>query len=187
MNDATTANVQKRQGKTADDDQITSRQDYDGEVLSFRIDDIEYALDILRVQEIRGWTAVTRIPRTPVYVKGVLNLRGAVVPVIDLRLRFGMVERPYDDTTVIIIINVEKDGRTRDIGMVVDAVSDVFSYAKDEVRPAPEIGTNVRQHYIAGIVSRDDRMVIMLDIDNVLDADAFRVAAAPDQGGGNTP
>jgi len=154
--------------------------DIAGEVLSFRIDDVEYAIDILRVQEIRGWTSVTRIPRMPDFVRGVLNLRGAVVPVIDLRLRFAMAERAYDDTTVIIIINVEQEGHKRDIGMVVDAVSDVFSYTRDELRPAPEIGTSVAQHFIGGIISREERMVIMLDIDEVLDARAF---SAPSIGG----
>jgi purine-binding chemotaxis protein CheW len=138
------------------------------EVLSFHLAEVEYAVNILRVQEIRGWTKVTRIPRVPEYVKGVLNLRGAVVPVIDLRLRFDMPVKDYDDTTVIIILNVQEGHRKRDVGMVVDAVSDVFSVKAGEIRPAPELGADVQEHFIDGLISREERMVIVLDIDSVL-------------------
>lgn len=124
----------------------------------------EYAIDILAVREIRGWTPVTRIPQAPPYVLGVLNLRGTIVPVLDLRLRFGLTREAYDATTVTVIVNVA--GRL--FGVVVDAVSDVLDVAADDVRPVPDMGTAVDTEYLKGLTAVADRMVLLLDVDKLL-------------------
>jgi purine-binding chemotaxis protein CheW len=139
------------------------------ELLSFQIAEEEYAVDILRVREIRGWGPVTRIPRMPDYVKGVLNLRGAIVPVIDLRMRFGLPPIEYGATTVVVILHVESVDRVQDVGIVVDAVSDVYAVSPDDIRPPPEFGTHLESGFLRGLISQDDRLVIVIDIDHVLD------------------
>jgi len=124
----------------------------------------EYGIDILAVREIRGWTPVTRIPQAPHYVLGVLNLRGAIVPVLDMRLRFGLAREEYDATTVTVIITVA--GRL--FGVVVDAVSDVLDVAGDAIRPVPDMGTTVDTEYLKGLTSIAERMVLLLDVDKLL-------------------
>jgi purine-binding chemotaxis protein CheW len=124
----------------------------------------EYGVDILSVREIRGWTPVTRIPQSPHYVLGVLNLRGAIVPVVDLRLRFGLTREEYNATTVTVIITVSG----RQFGVVVDAVSDVIDVASDALRPVPDMGTTVDTEYLKGLTSIGDRMVLLLDADKLL-------------------
>ncbi|MFC4764260.1 chemotaxis protein CheW [Dyella koreensis] len=124
----------------------------------------EYGMDILAVREIRGWTPVTRIPQAPSYVLGVLNLRGAIVPVLDLRLRFGLPREEYTATTVTVIVTVA--GRL--FGVVVDGVSDVMDVAADAVRPVPDMGTTVDTEYLKGLTSVAERMVLLLDVDKLL-------------------
>lgn len=124
----------------------------------------EYAIDILAVREIRGWTPVTRIPQAPSYVLGVLNLRGAIVPVLDLRLRFGLVREEYSATTVTVVVTVA--GRL--FGVIVDAVSDVLDVQPDQVRPVPDMGTAVDTEYLKGLTSVEERMVLLLDVDKLL-------------------
>lgn len=124
----------------------------------------EYAIDILTVREIRGWTPVTRIPQAPHYVLGVLNLRGAIVPVLDLRLRFGLAREEYGATTVTVVVTVA--GRL--FGVVVDAVSDVLDVQADQVRPVPDMGTAVDTEYLKGLTSIEERMVLLLDVDKLL-------------------
>jgi len=140
------------------------------EVLSFYLAEEEYAIDILRVQEIRGWGNVTRIPRMPDYVKGVLNLRGSVVPVIDLRLRFGLESIEYGPTTVIIIVTIYTNQKKRDMGVVVDAVSDVYALSSDEIKPPPEFGGNVDGCFLKGLITKEEQMIIVLDIDRILNS-----------------
>src|ERR1700761_4550311 len=111
------------------------------QVLTFVIGDVTYGIDIPCVQEIRGWTAVTRLPQAPAEVLGVLNLRGAIVPVLDLRLKFGSSNVQYTPTTVIIVVSVTSATGQREFGMVVDGVSDVIDIAAQEVRPAPDLGS----------------------------------------------
>jgi purine-binding chemotaxis protein CheW len=141
----------------------------------------EYGVDILAVREIRGWTPVTRIPQSPHYVLGVLNLRGAIVPVLDLRLRFGLARDQYDATTVTVIITVAG----RQFGVVVDGVSDVLDVTSDAVRPVPDMGTTVDTEYLKGLTSVGERMVLLLDADKLLqpqDAQMLEIAlsAIPD-------
>lgn len=124
----------------------------------------EYGVDILAVREIRGWTPVTRIPQAPHYVLGVLNLRGAIVPVLDLRLRFGLEREEYSPTTVTVIVTV--NGRL--FGVVVDGVSDVLDVTSDRIRPVPDMGTAVDTEYLKGLTSVAERMVLLLDVDKLL-------------------
>lgn len=132
--------------------------------LTVNLADEEYAIDILAVREIRGWTPVTRIPQAPSYVLGVLNLRGAIVPVLDLRLRFGLAREEYSATTVTVVVTVA--GRL--FGVVVDAVSDVLDVEPDQVRPVPDMGTAVDTEYLKGLTAVQERMVLLLDVDKLL-------------------
>jgi purine-binding chemotaxis protein CheW len=132
--------------------------------LTVNLADEEYGVDILAVREIRGWTPVTRIPQAPSYVLGVLNLRGAIVPVLDLRLRFGLKREEYTATTVTVIVTVAG----RNFGVVVDAVSDVVDVDAGAVRPVPDMGTAVDTEYLKGLTSVGERMVLLLDVDRLL-------------------
>ena len=124
----------------------------------------EYGVDILAVREIRGWTPVTRIPQAPPYVLGVLNLRGAIVPVIDMRLRFGLPREEYTANTVTVIVTVAG----RNFGVVVDGVSDVLDVTAANLRPVPDMGTTVDTEYLKGLTAVDERMVLLLDVDKLL-------------------
>lgn len=133
------------------------------ELLTFTLGSEEYAIDILKVQEIRGYEAVTRIANTPEFIKGVINLRGVIVPIVDMRIKFNLGEPAYNEFTVVIILNI---GR-RVIGIVVDGVSDVVSLTEDEIHPAPEFGTLDTQ-FLTGLATIDDRMLILVDIERLM-------------------
>lgn len=137
--------------------------------LTFILAGEEYGVDILRVQEIKGWDSVTPIPNTPDYIKGVINLRGTIVPIIDLRHRFSLDEIPYGATTVVIVLKVNSDKGNRTMGIVVDAVSDVYNVATDEMKPPPDFGT-ISIDYVKGLATVDEKMVIALDIDRLLNS-----------------
>jgi purine-binding chemotaxis protein CheW len=139
--------------------------------LSFSLAKEDYGIDILRVQEIRGWEEVREIPDTPDYIKGVLNLRNIVVPIIDLRLRFSQQNVEYKTTTVIVVLTVETGDKPRTVGVVVDAVSDVLDVYVNDIQLAPDFGSRVNTKYISGMVMRDDVMVILLDTDKLLNPD----------------
>lgn len=139
--------------------------------LTFTLADESYAVPILRVEEIKGWDTVTRIPNTPVHLCGVLNLRGSIVPVIDLRLRFGMPFKAYSDTTVIVVLHIHGD-QERTMGVVVDAVSDAQNIRPDEIKPTPELSASIETEFIIGLADIDDQMVMLLDIDALLAIDA---------------
>jgi purine-binding chemotaxis protein CheW len=134
------------------------------EVLVFVLGREEYGVDILKVQEIRGYEKVTPIPSAPEYLKGVMNLRGVIAPVIDMRVKFRMPEVRYDTFTVVVILRIA--GRV--IGLVVDAVSDVVHFAESDVRPAPQLGSLVDGSFIAGLATQGERMVLLLDIEKLL-------------------
>lgn len=134
------------------------------EYLSFRLGGEEYGIDILRVQEIRGYEAPTRIANAPAFVKGVINLRGNIVPIVDLRLRFGCENVDFDGTTVTIVLNVGH----RVVGVVVDAVSDVMEIEREAIRPAPELSSTIDSNFITGLAHLDARMLILLDIAGLL-------------------
>ncbi len=137
--------------------------------VAFILDEEEYGIEILRVQEIIGYQGFTRIPNVPHYIKGVLNLRGSVIPVIDLRLKLGMSEKPYDTFTVILILEVQE----HIIGAIVDAVSDVISLSEAEIQPAPDFSSQVQVDFIEGMGRKDDKLIILLDIKRVLGTAGF--------------
>lgn len=136
--------------------------------LSFTLGKDDYGVDILRVQEIRAWEDVRKIPNTPEYIKGVMNLRNSVVPIVDLRIRFGMQNYEYLPTTVIIVLSINLGDEQRVMGIVVDSVSDVVDINDDDMKKAPDFGTTVDTKYINGMVMVGDRMVILLNTDRLL-------------------
>ncbi len=140
----------------------------EGKYLTFTLADEEYGIGILKVKEIIGMLPVTAVPKTPEFVKGVINLRGKVIPVIDLRLRFGIEARTYSDRTCIIVVEVEGQSGQVLIGIVVDAVSEVLNIASEEIELAPAFGTRLNTDYILGMAKIDGRVKILLDIDRVL-------------------
>jgi purine-binding chemotaxis protein CheW len=133
------------------------------EFLTFRLGAEEYGIEILKVQEIRGWESPTAIANTPEFIKGVINLRGIIVPIVDLRLKFKG-EAKYDSFTVVIILSVAR----RVVGIVVDAVSDVITLAPQQMRPAPEFGGSLDTRYITGLGTVGDRMLILADIERLM-------------------
>ncbi len=131
------------------------------EFLAFTLGTEEYGIDIQKVQELRGYDSVTRIANAPEFIKGVVNLRGIIVPIIDMRLKFKLGTPVYDQFTVVIILNIA--GRV--VGMVVDSVSDVITLSGDQIKPAPEMGAAVNVNYLIGLGALDQRMLILVDID----------------------
>jgi len=134
------------------------------EFLVFSLGDEEYAIDILKAQEIRGYENVTRIASAPPFIKGVTNLRGVIVPIVDLRIKFNLDRVEYDGQTVVIVVNVA--GRV--VGVVVDGVSDVLSLTPEQIKPAPEFGLSLSSDYLSGLASLEDRMLVLVDIDRML-------------------
>ena len=139
--------------------------------LSFTLGQEEYGVDVLRVQEIRSWEPVSRIPNVPTHEKGVINLRGAIVPIIDLRERFQLGATHYTALTVVIVLLVHQAEKTRVMGVVVDTVSDVIDVDKALIQSAPHFGTKVSTEFINGLVSVNQRMVMLLDVDKLLKLD----------------
>ena len=134
------------------------------ELLTFTLGKEEYGIDILKVQEIRGYEAVTTIANAPDFIKGVINLRGIIVPIVDMRIKFNLGNVSYDESTVVIILNVAK----RVVGMVVDGVSDVTTLKADEIKPAPEFGASLDTRFLQGLGTVDERMIILVDIEKLM-------------------
>jgi purine-binding chemotaxis protein CheW len=162
---------------TSNTEQLDPGSALSNQVLTFTLGDETYGVDILRVQEIRGWSPVTRIPQAPSHVLGVLNLRGSIVPIVDLRMRFSLERAEYTALTVIIVLSVESSLGRRDFGLVVDGVSDVMDIPASDLKPAPELGEHVSTEFIEGLVAVQGRMVMLLDIDKLIGADITAVAA----------
>lgn len=141
-------------------DFITSGDQY----LTFSLADEQYAVDILCVEEIRSWENPTRIPNSPDYIKGVINMRGIIVPIVDLRVKFNIGEVIYSETTVVIVLTVEAEEKTRTIGFVVDAVSDVLNVEASEIKPAPAFGGYVPQNHLDGLVNVGESVVTILKV-----------------------
>ncbi len=135
-----------------------------GEFLTFTLGAEEYGIDILKVQEIRGYDAVTKIANSPPFIKGVINLRGVIVPIVDLRIKFNLGEPTYDQFTVVIILNIGK----RVMGVVVDGVSDVIQLSSDNLHAAPEFGSILDTRYIVGLGTVENRMIIVVDIEKLM-------------------
>jgi purine-binding chemotaxis protein CheW len=134
------------------------------EFLAFTLGKEEYGIHILKVQELRGYEEPTRIANAPDFIKGVVNLRGIIVPIVDMRIKFNLGTPTYDQFTVVIILNI--NGRV--VGMVVDSVSDVITLSPDQIKPAPEMGTALNTDYLIGLGTVDQRMLILVDIDKLM-------------------
>lgn len=132
--------------------------------LTFRLEEEEYGVEILRVQEIKGYSRITPLPNTPPEVKGVMNLRGTIVPIIDLRCRLGLREAEYDQFTVIIVVTVGP----KVVGLVVDAVSDVLNVTAAELAPAPDLGARVDISFLTGLARAGDRLVTLLNVERLI-------------------
>ncbi len=138
------------------------------QILTFELGGELYGIDILRVQEIRGWSSVTKIPHAPHHVLGVLNLRGSIVPIVDLRMQFNLERAEYTAVTVIVVLSVATRAGRRDFGIVVDGVSDVVSLDVAQLKPAPELGTGSASEFIRGLLPVAERMVVLLDVDRLI-------------------
>lgn len=145
--------------------------------LTFALASEDYGINILKVREIKGWKPVTRIPNSAAYVLGILNMRGTIVPVLDLRMRFQLENVEYNATTVVIILAVETEINKRTIGIVVDSVSDVLDVQHEDMKAAPDFGAKIDTRFMDGIAAVGDRMVMILDIDKLLSED--ELAALP--------
>lgn len=143
--------------------------------LSFTMENEEYGVDILRVQEIRSWEPVSRVPNVPYYEKGVVNLRGSIVPIIDLRERFDLKFTEYTPFTVVVVLQTRDGNKTRTMGVVVDSVSDVISIDKSKIQKAPDFGSKVSNEFIAGLISVNERLVILLDVDKLLKLEELEI------------
>ena len=157
--------------------QTNQEQTIDGasrELLTFTLGREEYGIDILKVQEIRGYDAVTTIANAPEFIKGVINLRGIIVPIVDMRIKFKLGNVSYDETTVVIILNVAN----RVVGMVVDGVSDVIILKAEQVKPAPEFGAGLDTKYLQGLGTVDERMLILVDIEKLITSSEMELVEA---------
>lgn len=144
-------------------DFISSGEQY----LTFILDKEQYAVDILCVEEIRSWESPTKIPNSPTYVKGVINMRGTIVPIVDLRLKFSIGQASYDATTVVVVLTFQSDENARTIGFVVDAVSDVLDAEESDIHSAPAFGGMIPQHYIKGLVNAGESVVTLLEVETL--------------------
>lgn len=151
-----------------DGDMTSTIQPATDQYLTFIVANEEYGVDILRVQEIKGWDKATPLPNTPEYIKGVINLRGTIVPIIDLRRRFGLEQMSYGPTTVVIMLNVIGPRGQRIVGVVVDAVSEVYNVAAADLKPAPEIGQGICSDVVKGLATVENKMLILLDVDALM-------------------
>lgn len=142
-----------------------------GEYLTFVLGTEEYGLDILKVQEIRGYDAVTQIANTPDFIKGVVNLRGKIVPIVDLRIKFNLGKVEYDEFTVVIILNL--GGRV--VGIVVDGVSDVMALKEEQMRDVPSLVTNIDTKYIVGLATVEEQMLILVDIEKLMSSEEMEL------------
>ncbi len=153
------------------DQAVKAMKDREGKYLTFSLADEEYGMGILKIKEIIGMMPVTTVPQTPEFVKGVINLRGKVIPVLDLRLKFGMEKSDYTERTCIIVVDLKSQGADILIGVVVDSVSEVLNIKADEIEDTPTFGTRLDTDYILGMAKMEGGVKILLDIDQVLSAE----------------
>jgi len=137
--------------------------------LTFILDGEEYGVPILKVNGIQGWEKSTPIPNSPGYVQGIINLRGEVVPIIDLRKRFGLKTVPYDSHTVVIVVRLEQEDKKRTIGLVVDAVADVYDIKNEQMHNTPDFGGKISNDFVQGLGMINEKLVILLEIDKLID------------------
>jgi purine-binding chemotaxis protein CheW len=149
-------------------------EDATNQYLTFLLAGEEYGVDILKVQEIRSWEQPTMLPNTVDYVLGVINLRGTVVPIIDLRRRFSMDKSQFGQTTVVVVVKVSSADKERTVGIVVDAVSEVYNVSDEQIRPAPDLGGAISTEFVKGLATMDEKMIILLDIDKLITAGVLK-------------
>ena len=159
-----TQSVQATNGEATAAQQQAAAAKQANEFLTFTLGQEEYGVEILKVQEIRSYEAPTTIANAPEFLKGVVNLRGVIVPIVDMRIKFGLGKADYNQFTVVIILNVAH----RVVGMVVDGVSDVLTLTAEQIRPAPEFGASLDTKYIIGLGTVDERMLILMDIEKLM-------------------
>ncbi|MGB0936012.1 MAG: chemotaxis protein CheW [Colwellia sp.] len=145
--------------------------DLEQEYLTFILEGEEYGVDILCVQEIRVWSSVTELPNKPDYLKGVINLRGIIIPIIDLRQRLGKEPHEYNEQTVTIILRHQSEEKLMVVGIVVDAVSEVYKFTAKNIRPAPDFGSSIDKCFLKGLATIDEKMIILLDSEALLNED----------------
>ena len=160
---------QNQPADSIDDQQAIVESHGTDQYLTFVMDDEEYGVDILSVQEIRGWEKTTKIPNSPTYLKGVINLRGTIVPIVDLRVKFNLDSVEYTPITVVIVLKLSFEEGDRTVGIVVDAVSDVYSISEDDIRESPDVTNSSNNSFIKGLANVNDKMVIILELDKLLD------------------
>ena len=141
---------------------------YQDQYLTFQLGDEEYAIDILSVQEIKSWTSVTPLPQSPHYMLGVINLRGAIVPVIDLRRRFDLPVREISSTTTVVIVSAESEDGNKVVGLVVDSVSEVYHLGKNQIQHSSEISEDIDSNFIQGLAKIDEKLVILLNLSRLV-------------------
>lgn len=156
------------QAEQIDSTAIIDANSSSGQYLTFIMNNEEYGVDILCVQEIRGWEPTTPLPNSPSQIKGVINLRGTIVPIVDLRQCFGLKGIEYSAITVVIVLKVKTEEGSRVMGIVVDAVSDVYTLSKSDMKTPPDLGNSIDINFIQGLVTVDNKMIILLDIDKLL-------------------
>jgi len=174
------ANQSSEEQVTKDDAAESLQVSAGDQYLTFILNNETYGISILKVQSVQGWERVTQLPNSPDYVLGVINMRGDVVPIIDLRLRFAMGSGEFTERTVVIIVKVECRDHPRTVGLVVDAVSEVQNVRADEFREAPDLGNNISSEYIKGLGLADKGMVILLDIDRLISGGVMDVLMGVD-------
>ena len=167
------AEAEKDKEKDKDVENKNSHLDVVGDqYLTFTLAEEDYGIDILRVQEIRGWDEVTRLPNAPEFVRGVVNIRGTIVPVYDLRLKFNLPYREYTKNTVVIVIRTETPKGTKSVGIVVDAVADVLHGHLIDITQSPDFGHEQMTEAISGLATFQDKMVVLLDVDKLVRDDS---------------
>jgi len=160
---------------------VTKLDAAEHQYLTFLLAGEEYGVDILTVQELRGWEEATPIPNTPSFVLGVINLRGVVVPIVDLRERFGLESMEFGPTTVVIIVKVPSAGKERILGIVVDAVSEVYDIDKVDMQPPPDMDGAISTNFVTGLATMEDKMVILLNISKLINEGILSNVVSEDQ------
>lgn len=160
-------NLESLNAQLTDNQDLVNNEDV-AQYLTFVMDEEEYGIDILKVQEIRGWQPTTPIPNSPGYVKGVINLRGTIVPLLDLREKFNLPKVDYSAVTVVIVLAIEQDGVDKIIGIVVDAVSDVYSVERSAIKYSPSLDENLNRQYIVGLADVNAKTLIILNLNQLL-------------------
>lgn len=161
---------------SSDNSYIQEQEHNTDQYLTFILGDEEYGVNVLKVQEIKGWESVTSIPNAPEYVLGVVNLRGIVVPIIDLRVRFGLDNADFDATTVVVIVKAVEVDKERTVGMVVDAISDVYNVSSKDINDVPDLGSAVTTSFITGLTTVDEKMIILLNVDLLINSGVLHLS-----------